>query len=168
MTEAMRVLQRDLDYIFQEQISKKRSIPPTKEEIQSRKKKVPNSLANILEDLWELDLNIIVSSLVHVNGEILAIVSSREVDTSLLSTIGNTLGNLSQDMIHSLDSGDLKYISLNGTKGIIFMAPVMKNVFLLLLTTPESKSGVINIAKIRVKKSLTLYFADKNLNKTAL
>lgn len=168
MTDAIISLQKEIGFFYEKQKSSQDDRIPSSEEIASRKINVPDSLNDILINLAELDLNIEASALVNSNGDILASAYSRYISESLISTIAQTLGNISQDMISSLDSGDLKFISIQGTRGILFMAPIMKNVFLLLLTSPESKSGVINIAKLLVKKQITLYFAKKNLKKTPL
>ena len=161
-------LKKGIGFFNKKQKSTQGDTASTSEKIASRKISVPDSLNDILINLSEFDLNIEASALVNSDGDILASAYSRYISESLISTIAQTLGNISQDMISSLDSGDLKFISIQGTKGILFMAPIMKNVFLLLLTSPESKSGVINIAKLLVKKQITLYFAKKNLKKTPL
>lgn len=168
MTEAVVSLQNDIGFNYEKQKSSKDNKSLSGDKIASRKIEVPDSLNEILINLAELDLNIEASALVNSNGDILASAYSRYISESLISTIAQTLGRISQDMISSLDSGDLKFISIQGTRGILFMAPIMKNVFLLLLTSPESKSGVINIAKLLVKKQITLYFAKKNLKKSPL
>ncbi len=168
MTEAVVSLQNDIGFNYEKQKSSKDNKSLLGDKIASRKIEVPDSLNDIIINLTELDLNIEASALVNSNGDILASAYSRYISESLISTIAQTLARISQDMISSLDSGDLKFISIQGTRGILFMAPIMKNVFLLLLTSPESKSGVINIAKLLVKKQITLYFAKKNLKKSPL
>jgi predicted regulator of Ras-like GTPase activity (Roadblock/LC7/MglB family) len=127
---------------------------------------IPNSLDDILINLSQLDLNIEASALVKTSGEIIASAISERIDEFLISTITNTLGTISQDVISSLESGDLKFISLFATKGILFLSPIMKNVFLVLYTTSEAKIGLINLARMVVKKKIEMYYAKQNLQKS--
>ncbi|MHA1727196.1 MAG: zinc-ribbon domain-containing protein [Promethearchaeota archaeon] len=167
MTDTMKTLQREIGHIFEKNTGIKKKI--TKKEKRSRESLVPNSLNEILINLADLDLNIEASALVNSDGTILASAVSRPISDYLISTIVNTLGTISQDMISSLDCGTLKFIALHGTEGIIFLTPIIKNTFLiLLLTGGEAKSGVIYLAKLKVKKQLTLFYAKKNLQKIPL
>ena len=129
---------------------------------------IPNSLEDILLNLSQLDVNIEASALVSMDGNILASAVSDRIDKFLISTITNTLGTISQDVIASLESGDLKFISIFATKGILFLSPIMKNVFLVLYTTSEAKIGLINLAKMVVKKKIELFYAKQNLKKSPI
>lgn len=163
MAEAVQSLKRNLDPMVKKSPNIKKKL--SKEETEIRKELVPRSLNEILISLSEIDLNIEASALVNIDGSILASATSKRITESLISTIGNTFGTISQDIISSLGSGNLQFASLQGSQGFLFMALVMKNVFLILLTSTDSKSGVINIAKVRVKKQLELFYAKKNLQK---
>jgi len=127
---------------------------------------IPNSLNDILINLTQLDANIEASALVNLNGEIIAAAISERIDEFLISTITNTLGTISQDVIASLESGDLKFISIFATKGILFLSPIMKNVFLVLYTSSDAKMGLINLARMVVKKKIELFYAKQNLQKS--
>ena len=127
---------------------------------------IPHSLTDILENLSQLDLNIEASALVNIDGKIIASAISERIDKFLISTITNTLGNISQDVIASLESGDLKFISIYATKGILFLSPIMKNIFLVLYTGSDAKIGLINLAKMVVKKKIELFYAKRNLQKS--
>ncbi len=127
---------------------------------------IPNSLNDILINLTQLDANIEASALVNLNGEIIASAISERFDEFLISTITNTLGTISQDVIASLESGDLKFISIFATKGILFLSPIMKNVFLVLYTSSDAKIGLINLARMVVKKKIELFYAKLNLQKS--
>ena len=127
---------------------------------------IPNSLDDILTNLSQLDLNIEASALVNLDGKIVASAISERFDKFLISTITNTLGTISQDVISSLESGDLKFISIFATKGILFLAPIMKNVFLVLYTSSDAKIGLISLARMIVKKKIELFYAKHNLRKS--
>lgn len=144
------------------------SAPQEREELheENYNESIPNSLDDILINLSQLDMNIEASALVKTNGEIIASAISERIDEFLISTITNTLGTISQDVIASLESGDLKFISIFATKGILFLSPIMKNLFLVLYTTSEAKIGLINLAKMVVKKKIEMYFAKQNLQKS--
>mgnify|MGYP006282484637 CR=1 FL=1 len=164
MTEAMKVLKRDIGPLLKKKKTPKKKI--IQERNKQREQRIPTSLNDILVNLAKLDNNIEASALVDVDGSLLAAAVSRRISEYLISTIANTLGNIGTDIINSLDSGDLEFATLHGTDGILFLAPIMKNIFLMLLTGPDAKIGVINIAKMRVKKQLELFFAKRNLKKT--
>jgi predicted regulator of Ras-like GTPase activity (Roadblock/LC7/MglB family) len=126
---------------------------------------IPNSLDDILINLTQLDVNIEASALVNLDGKILASAISERIDEFLISTITNTLGTISQDVIASLESGDLKFISLYATKGILFLSPIMKNLFLVLYTS-SAKMGLINLARMVVKKKIEMFYAKQNLQRS--
>ncbi|MBN2157568.1 MAG: hypothetical protein JW776_16090 [Candidatus Lokiarchaeota archaeon] len=127
---------------------------------------IPNSLDDILINLSQLDLNIEASALVNVDGNIIASAISERIDDFLISTITNTLGTISQDVMASLESGDVKFVSIFATKGILFLSPIMKNLFLVLYTSSDAKIGLINLARMVVKKKIELFYAKRNLRKS--
>ncbi len=145
-----------------------RPVSKSEPQVTTQSDSIPNSLEDILINLSQLDLNIEASALVNMDGNIIASAVSERIDEFLISTITNTLGTISQDVIASLESGDLKFISIFATKGILFLSPIMKNVFLVLYTTSDAKIGLINLARMVVKKKIELFYAKQNLRKSPI
>jgi predicted regulator of Ras-like GTPase activity (Roadblock/LC7/MglB family) len=168
MTDALMTLKTKFGSSFSKASKAKKTFDESEPVVQKPQISVPESLNDILISLEELDLNIEASALVDIEGNILVSATSKRISESLIATIAQTLGNISQDMIDALDSGSLSFIALHATKGILFLSPVLKRVFLLLLTGPEAKSGVINIARLKVKKQMDLFYAKKNLSKSPI
>ena len=75
---------------------------------------------------------------------------------------------ISQDIIEWLNAGVLKSISLKGTEGILDLAPIdkkspnVKDMILIIFSTPKVKSGIINIASNLVKKQIKDYLGIKD------
>ncbi|MBD3353950.1 MAG: hypothetical protein GF364_20880 [Candidatus Lokiarchaeota archaeon] len=166
MTHAMKILNRDIGPLYKKKKVKKKSL--SEEESLTFEQKIPDNLNEILVGLSEIDTSIEASALVDVNGSILAAAVSRRINQALIATIANTLGNIGTDIILSLECGDLQFATLQGSQGTLFLAPIMKNLYLLLLTGPRAKIGVVNIAKTKVKKQVELFFAKRNLRKNAV
>ncbi|MGV9172424.1 MAG: hypothetical protein ACOC44_10085 [Promethearchaeia archaeon] len=133
----------------------------------------PQSMNDILKKLFKIDLNIEASAIVKEDGTILASAISNRVSDTLFATIGQTLSMIGADIVEGLSAGQLKTISLKGTKGILDLAPInsrfkMTNgMFLILFSKPRVKSGVINIAvnsaKKQIKEYLGLHDEDQSL-----
>lgn len=117
----------------------------------------PQTLNDILLDLSRVDPNIEVSSLVRGDGAILAAVASRQLDDTLMTTIAGTLSIISVDIIQAMDAGKLQFTAIHGTGGILYLAPLFQDIYLVIFTSPQSKSGVINVATHRVRAKLKKY-----------
>ncbi|GAB4326261.1 MAG: hypothetical protein Kow0069_32690 [Promethearchaeota archaeon] len=118
----------------------------------------PQTLNEILTALIQIDSYIEASCLLRRDGTILASAISRRITDTLFATIAKTLGHIGEDMIRAVDSGELQYASLHGTTGVLYLAPVLDDLLLILLTSPKSKPGVINVAVHRVRGMLRRYF----------
>lgn len=164
MTAALNLLQQDLGPIIDKKTTKKKNL--LEESIQNRENNIPNSINEILDKISAIDPNIEASALVANDGTIVASAISRRINDNLISTIVTSLGLISIDVIHSLEGGELESLALSGTKGTLFISPIMKNIFLILYTNPDVKMGIISITKTMVKKQIELFFAKKNLQKT--
>ncbi|MHA1734560.1 MAG: roadblock/LC7 domain-containing protein, partial [Promethearchaeota archaeon] len=117
----------------------------------------PQTMNDILVRLIEIDPYIEASSLVKRDGTILASAISRRITDTLFATIATTLGRIGEDMIRAVESGEMKYISLHGETGILYLAPVLKDILLVILTSPRSKSGIVNVAVHKVRGLLRQY-----------
>jgi hypothetical protein len=53
-----------------------------------------------------------------------------------------------------LNAGELNFVSLNASRGIVFVAPLFSDYYLFVMTGAESQAGLINIARFKVKKEL--------------
>lgn len=164
MTAALNLLKQDLGSIIDKKTIKKKNLK--EETIQNRENNIPTSINEILDKISTIDPNIEASALVANDGTIVASAISRRINDALISTIVNSLGLISIDVIHSLDGGDLEFLTLSGTKGTLFLSPIMKNIFLILYTNPDVKMGIVSLTKTMVKKQIELFFAKKNLQKT--
>ncbi|MEE9376797.1 MAG: hypothetical protein V3V33_02035 [Candidatus Lokiarchaeia archaeon] len=137
--------------------AKKKDKEEPKEEIP------PSSMSEILKRLLTLDLNIEASAIIKTDGTILASATSSRISDSLFATIGMNLSMIGTDIIEGLGAGTLKTISIKATEGVLDLAPVDKNnpsvkdMFLILLSHPKVKSGIINFAVNIVKKQIKEY-----------
>ncbi len=137
--------------------AKKKDKEEPKEEIP------PSSMNEILNRLLTLDLNIEASAIIKTDGTILASATSNRISDSLFATIGMNLSMIGTDIIEGLGAGTLKTISLKATEGVLDLAPIDKNnpsvkdMFLILLSHPEVKSGIISFAVNIVKKQIKEY-----------
>jgi predicted regulator of Ras-like GTPase activity (Roadblock/LC7/MglB family) len=144
---------------------KKLEIPETKttEETQHKEEIPPSSMNDILKRLITLDLNIEASAIIKTDGTILASAISSRISDSLFATIGMNLSMMGSDIIEGLDAGTLISISVRGTNGILDLAPIdkenpsVKDMILVILSNPKTKSGIISFAVNIVKKQLKEY-----------
>jgi predicted regulator of Ras-like GTPase activity (Roadblock/LC7/MglB family) len=144
---------------------KKLEIPETKstEEIKHKEEIPPSSMNDILKRLITLDLNIEASAIIKTDGTILASAISSRISDSLFATIGMNLSMMGSDIIEGLDAGTLRSISVRGTNGILDLAPIdkenpsVKDMILVILSNPKTKSGIISFAVNIVKKQLKEY-----------
>ncbi len=118
---------------------------------------------DILKRLIMLDLNIEASAIIKTDGTILASAISSRISDSLFATIGMNLSMMGSDIIEGLDAGKLRSISVRGTNGILDLAPIdkenpsVKDMILVILSNPKTKSGIISFAVNIVKKQLKEY-----------
>lgn len=117
----------------------------------------PQTMSEILHHLVQIDQHIEASSLVKTDGTILASAISRRITDTLFATIASTLGQIGADMIRAVDSGPMRHVSLVGETGILYLAPVVNDILLIILTTPQSKTGVINVAVHKVRGMIKRY-----------
>lgn len=117
----------------------------------------PQTMNEILMRLPEIDPYIEASSLVKRDGTILASAISRRMSDTLFATVGSTLGRIGEDMINAVESGEMKYVALHGSTGILYLAPVLQDILLVILTSPRSKSGIVNVAVHKVRGLLKQY-----------
>lgn len=144
---------------------KKLEIPESKstEETKYKEKIPPSSMNDILKRLIMLDLNIEASAIIKTDGTILASAISSRISDSLFATIGMNLSMMGSDIIEGLDAGKLRSISVRGTNGILDLAPIdkenpsVKDMILVILSHPKTKSGIISFAVNIVKKQLKEY-----------
>lgn len=142
---------------------KKLEIPKPEEKEESGEEIPPSSMNEILKRLLKLDLNIEASAIIKTDGTILASAISSRISDSLFATIGMNLSMMGSDIIHGLDAGTLKSISVRGTDGFLDLAPIdkedpsVKDMILIILSHPKAKSGIISFAINIVKKQLKEY-----------
>ncbi|MFX0020847.1 MAG: roadblock/LC7 domain-containing protein [Candidatus Hermodarchaeota archaeon] len=144
---------------------KKLEIPESKstEEIKDKEVIPPSSMNDILKQLIRLDLNIEASAIIKTDGTILASAISGRISDSLFATIGVNLSMMGSDIIEGLDAGKLRSISVRGSEGILDLAPIdkdnpsVKDMILVILSHPKTKSGIISFAVNIVKKQLKEY-----------
>jgi predicted regulator of Ras-like GTPase activity (Roadblock/LC7/MglB family) len=144
---------------------KKLEIPESKstEKTQNKDEIPPSSMNDILKRLIKLDLNIEASAIIKTDGTILASAISSRISDSLFATIGMNLSMMGSDIIEGLDAGKLRSISVRGTEGILDLAPIdkenpsVKDMILVILSHPKTKSGIISFAVNIVKKQLKEY-----------
>ncbi|MFX0002284.1 MAG: hypothetical protein ACFE9C_02685 [Candidatus Hodarchaeota archaeon] len=148
---------------------KKLDVPESKtlEEVKQKEEIPPSSMNEILKRLITLDLNIEASAIIKTDGTILASAISSRISDSLFATIAMNLSMMSSDIIEGLDAGKLKFISVRGSKGVLDLAPIdnederVKDMILVILSHPKTKSGIISFAINIVKKQLNEYLGLK-------
>jgi len=144
---------------------KKLEIPEsaTTEKIKEKEEIPPSSMNEILKRLVTLDLNIEASAIIKTDGTILASAISSRISDSLFATIGMNLSMMGSDIIEGLDAGKLKTISVRGSEGVLDLAPIdkedlsVKDMILIILSHPKTKSGIISFAVNIVKKQIKEY-----------
>ncbi len=158
MSEAMRSLSQQLGLARPAEKKKIALAAPAEvvEEVE------PQTMTDILLDLGRIDPNIEASSIIRQDGTILAAATSRRLNEHLLSVIAGTLSNISHDVVQAMEAGKLKFTSIHGTQGILFLAPLFADMFLIVYTNPLSRPGVINVASHRVKAQLMKYMGMKD------
>ena len=123
----------------------------------------PSSMNEILKRLITLDLNIEASAIIKTDGTILASAISSRISDSLFATIGMNLSMMGSDIIEGLDAGKLNSISVRGSTGVLDLAPIdnenpsVKDMILVILSHPKTKSGIVSFAVNIVKKQLKDY-----------
>ncbi len=145
---------------------KKLEIPEsktTKEKTEEKEEIPPTSMNEILKRLISLDLNIEASAIIKTDGTILASAISSRISDSLFATIGMNLSMMGSDIIEGLNAGKLNSISVRGSEGVLDLAPIdkenpsVKDMILVILSHPKTKSGIISFAVNIVKKQLKDY-----------
>ena len=119
--------------------------------------KEPESLGGVLRDLAKADPAIKASALVKRDGTILASAISSALSDSLVAIIATTVTTVASDIMFATESGDLKHITFGGTNGIIHIVPTIGDIFLIILTGPNSKSGIISVVAKQVEKGVRSY-----------
>ncbi len=138
----------------------KEAVPKTET---SEEKIAPSSMNDILKQLLNIDQRIEASAIIKTDGTILASAISSRISDSLFATIGQNLSMIGNDIIESLNSGELRTISIRGSAGVLDLAPIdkkhrmIKDMILMIFSHPKVKSGVINIAANLVKKQIKDY-----------
>ncbi|UCC18294.1 MAG: hypothetical protein JSV62_09265 [Promethearchaeota archaeon] len=158
-----------LSFLSKKITVKKLELPEdTKTEMEKPKEEIPPSSMNeILKRLLNLDLNIEASAIIKTDGTILASAISSRISDSLFATIGMNLSMIGTDIIEGLGAGNIKSISLKATGGVLDLAPIdqenpsVKDMFLIILSHPKVKSGIIAMAVSVVKKQIKEYLGLK-------
>ena len=156
MTEVLSFLSRKISV-------KKLEVPKPIVKKEPTKKIPPTSMNEILKELVNLDSNIEASAILKTDGEILASAISNRISDSLFATIGMNLSMIGTDIIEGLSAGILKSISIQGSNGVLSLAPIdkknpsLKDMILILFSDPKIKSGIISFAVHVVKKQVTEY-----------
>jgi predicted regulator of Ras-like GTPase activity (Roadblock/LC7/MglB family) len=158
MSEAMRSLSQQLGLAKSTQ---KKVITPPASPAEVVEEVEPQTMNDILKDLGRIDPNIEASSIIRQDGTILAAATSHRLNESLLSVIAGTLSNISRDVMQAMEAGKLKFTSIHGTQGILFLAPLFADMLLIVYTNPLSRPGVINVASHRVRAQLMKYMGMK-------
>ncbi|MFX0038367.1 MAG: roadblock/LC7 domain-containing protein [Promethearchaeota archaeon] len=148
---------------------KKLEVPESKivEKEKQKEEIPPSSMNEILKRLITLDLNIEASAIIKTDGTILASAISSRISDSLFATIGMNLSMIGSDIIEGLDAGELNFISVRGSKGILDLAPIdhenerVKDMILVILSHPKTRSGIISFAISIVKNQLNEYLGLK-------
>ncbi|MEX2680220.1 MAG: hypothetical protein Q6373_001350 [Candidatus Sigynarchaeota archaeon] len=134
---------------------------PKKEEPAAAKSelpfKEPENLGDVLRDLIKIDPVIKASALVKRDGTILASAISSALSDSLVAIIATTVTTVGSDIMFATESGELKYITFGGTNGIIHIVPTLGDIFLIILTGPNSKQGIISVVAKQVEKGVKTY-----------
>jgi len=148
-------------------LSKKLKVPKEEKSkpkpIEVKNRIPPTSMNEILMQLMTIDVNIEASAIIKTDGTILASAISNRITDVLFATIGKNLFFISHDIINGLNAGNLKSISVKGTEGVLDLAPIDKNsplvkdMLLIIFSSPKVKGGVINIASSLIKKQIKEY-----------
>ncbi|MFX1311483.1 MAG: roadblock/LC7 domain-containing protein [Promethearchaeota archaeon] len=142
---------------------KKLEVPKPIAKKKPEQKILPSSMNEILKKLVNLDPNIEASAILKTDGKILASAISNRISDSLFTTIGMNLSMIGTDIIEGLNAGTLKSISVQGTNGVLSLAPIdkknpnLKDILLILFSDPKVKSGIISFAVQLVKKQVKKY-----------
>ncbi|MFX1572547.1 MAG: roadblock/LC7 domain-containing protein [Promethearchaeota archaeon] len=156
MTEVLSFLSKKISV-------KKLEVHKPVKKTEPKKKIPPTSMNEILKELVNLDSNIEASAILKTDGEILASAISTRISDSLFATIGMNLSMIGTDIIEGLSAGTLKSISVQGSNGVLSLAPIdirnpnLKDMILILFSDPKVKSGIISFAVHIVKKQVKEY-----------
>jgi len=152
-----------LSFLSKKITVKKLDLPKPIEKKEPEKKIPPTSMNEILKELISLDSNIEASAILKTDGKILASAISTRISDSLFATIGMNLSMIGTDIIEGLSAGTLKSISVQGSNGVLSLAPIdeknpsLKDMILILFSDPKVKSGIISFAVHMVKKQVKEY-----------
>ncbi len=119
--------------------------------------KEPENLGDVLRELIKVDPSIKASALVKRDGTILASAISSTLSDSLIAIIATTVTTVGSDIMFATEAGDLKYITFGGTNGIVHIVPTIGDIFLIILTGPNSKQGIISVVAKQVEKGVKTY-----------
>ncbi|NMC07853.1 MAG: hypothetical protein GYA24_21765 [Candidatus Lokiarchaeota archaeon] len=119
--------------------------------------KEPENLGDVLRELIKVDPAIKASALVKRDGTILASAISSSLSDSLIAIIATTVTTVGNDIMFATEAGALKYITLAGTAGIVHIVPTVGDIFLIILTGPNSKHGIISVVAKQVEKGVKTY-----------
>ncbi len=160
-------LERDmievLSFLSKKISVKKLDLAKPIEKKEPEKKIPPTSMNEILKGLISLDSNIEASAILKTDGKILASAISTRISDSLFATVGMNLSMIGTDIIEGLSAGTLKSISVQGSNGVLSLAPIdkknpsLKDMILILFSDPKVKSGIISFAVHMVKKQVKEY-----------
>ncbi len=156
MTEVLSFLSKKISV-------KKLDVPKPVAKKEPEKKIPPTSMNEILKELVNLDSNIEASAILKTDGKILASAISTRISDSLFATIAMNLSMIGTDIIEGLSAGTLKSISIQGSNGVLILAPIdkknpsLKDMILILFSDPKIKSGIISFAVHIVKKQVKEY-----------
>jgi predicted regulator of Ras-like GTPase activity (Roadblock/LC7/MglB family) len=136
-------------------------VVPKKEEPAAVKEglpfKEPENLGDVLRELIKVDPTVKASALVKRDGTILASAISSTLSDSLIAIIATTVTTVGSDIMFATEAGDLKYITFAGTNGIVHIVPTIGDIFLIILTGPNSKQGIISVVAKQVEKGVKTY-----------
>lgn len=135
-------------------VQKKEEPPAAKAELPFKE---PENLGDVLRDLIKIDPVVKASALVKRDGTILASAISSALSDSLVAIIATTVTTVGSDIMFATESGELKYITFGGTAGIIHIVPTLSDIFLIILTGPNSKQGIISVVAKQVEKGVKTY-----------
>ncbi len=135
-------------------IKKKEEPSPVKDELPFKE---PENLGDVLRELIKIDPSIKASALVKRDGTILASAISSALSDSLIAIIATTVTTVGSDIMFATEAGDLKYITFGGTSGIVHIVPTIGDIFLIILTGPNSKQGIISVVAKQVEKGVKTY-----------
>ena len=159
MVEVLGFLSKKLDLTKKDEAKSETKVKKEKKE-----KIPPANMGEILKQLLTLDLHIEAAAIIKRDGKIVASAISSRMSDSLFATIGQNLSMIGTDIIHGLSAGDLKSISVKGTKGTLDLAPIddqesslVKDMILIIFSHPKVKSGIIAFAVNIIRKQVIEY-----------